>query len=113
MEPSKDKSAIPQGDFNKLWAQLVAKAWADDSLRKRLLSDPKTVMAEHGLPSPPGLEVKIVQNTEGVIYLPLAAKPSSAELSEEDLSQVAAGRLGGRCGGNDTCSVTYFPLTGR
>ncbi len=110
---SKGPSATPQGDFTKLWGQLVAKAWSDDELRKRLVSDPMTVMEEHGLPVPPGVQVKIVENTEGVIYLPLAAKPSQAELSEEDLSQGVAGGqrrpIGGACGA-DTCSVTYFPM---
>jgi len=108
---SEQVSTQLQGDFGKLWAQLVAKAWTDDKLRERLMSDPQSVMEENGLPVPPGLEVRVVQNTEGVIYLPLPPKPSPAELSEEDLSQAVAGTrpIGGACG-NDTCSVTYFPL---
>jgi hypothetical protein len=102
----------PEGDFNKLWAKLVAKAWDDDQLRERLVSDPKSVMEENGLPVPPDVDVRIVQNTESVIYLPLAKKPL-ADLSEEDLNMaVARSRpIGGHCG-NDTCSVTYFPLRG-
>jgi hypothetical protein len=101
----------PQGDFNTLWAQLVAKAWEDDKLKQRLLQDPRAVMAEHGLPVPPGVNVKVVQNDESTIYLPLAQKPALSELSEHDLSLAKASRrpIGGYCG-NDTCSVTYFPL---
>jgi len=102
-----------QEDFAKLWAQLVAKAWTDDKLRERLISDPQTVLEENGLSVPPGLEVRIVENTEGIIYLPLPPKPSPAELSDEDLSQAVAGTrpppIGGACG-NDTCCATYFPL---
>ena len=104
-------SSAPQGDFTQLWSQLVAKAWSDEKLRERLISDPKAVMEENGLPTPPGIDVRVVENTENVIYLPLAAKPSQAELSEEDLS-LAVGRgrpIGGACG-NDTCSVSYFPM---
>jgi hypothetical protein len=97
----------PQGDFHKLWSQLVAKAWVDDSLRQRLLHDPKSIMEEHGLPIPPGMEVKVVQNTEHVIYLPIAVKPPAADLSEEDLSKASTHATA--CG-NDTCSVTYFPV---
>jgi len=105
------EAATPQGDFNKLWSQLVAKAWADEKLRERLLSDPMTVMEEHGLRIPPGIQVKIVQNTTGVIHLPLPPKPTPAEISEEDLSQAVTGArpIGGSCG-NDTCSVSYFPI---
>ena len=111
---SKNESATPQGDFNKLWAQLVAKAWVDDKLRERLVADPMTVMEENGLAVPPGMQVRIVQNTPGVIHLPLPPKPLPAELSEEDLSQAVVGLrpIGGYCG-NDTCSVTYFPLRGQ
>jgi len=108
---SSPSQGTPQGDFTQLWSQLVAKAWSDDALRQRLVSDPKSVMEENGLPIPPGVDVRVVENTENVVYLPLAAKPSQAELSEEDLS-LAVGRgrpIGGACG-NDTCSVTYFPL---
>jgi nitrile hydratase alpha subunit len=103
---------VPEGDFNRQWAELVAKAWADDGLRERLVSDPKAVMEEHGLPVPPDIDVRIVQNTENVIYLPLAKNPLG-DLSEEDLNQVVANArpIGGYCG-NDTCSVTYFPLRG-
>ncbi|GAA2756905.1 NHLP leader peptide family RiPP precursor [Actinopolymorpha rutila] len=109
---SKDeKQKAPEGDFNELWAQLVARAWDDEALMKRLKSDPRSVMEENGLPVPHGLKVKVVQNSEDTIYLPLAKKPTLAELSEDDLSQVSAAArpIGGYCG-NDTCSVTYFPL---
>jgi hypothetical protein len=108
---SESEAATPQGDFSKLWSQLVAKAWADEKLRERLLSDPMTVMEEHGLCVPPGIQVKIVQNTAGVIHLPLPPKPTPAEISEEDLSQAVTGArpIGGACG-NDTCSVSYFPI---
>jgi hypothetical protein len=103
---SSSSQGTPQGDFNQQWSRLVAKAWSDDSLRQRLLSDPRSVMEENGLPIPPGKEVRIVENSENVIYLPLAAKPSQAELSEEELS-LATGR--GTFSAGDTCSVTYFP----
>jgi hypothetical protein len=101
----------PEGDFNSLWAQLVARAWNDDELKQRLLDDPKSVMEEYGLPVPPGVNVKVVQNTDDTIYLPLAQKPTLSELSEEDFGQAALANrpIGGYCG-KDTCSVTYFPL---
>jgi hypothetical protein len=91
-------------DFNKLWGKLVAQSWADQTLRKRLISDPSAVMKEHGLPVPPGVQVKIVENTASVVYLPIPAKPSQSELSEAELNLMARAIVG-----NDSCSVTYFP----
>jgi Nitrile hydratase, alpha chain len=78
----------------KQWAQIVAKAWSDDKFKQRLLADPVAVLKEHGLNSPPGLQVKVVENTDQVLYLTLPAKPSG-ELSEADLEQVAGGVAGG------------------
>lgn len=91
-------------DFNKKWGKLVAKSWTDDKLRARLKADPQAVMAEHGVTVPPGVQVRVVENTESIIYLPIPAKPSEAELSEVDLDVMARGIRG-----NDSCSVTYFP----
>jgi hypothetical protein len=91
-------------DFNKKWGKLVAKSWTDHKLRARLKADPHAVMAEYGVTVPPGVQVRIVENTESVIYLPIPAKPSEAELSEVDLDVMARGIRG-----NDSCSATYFP----
>lgn len=108
---SSAQQGAPEGDFNTMWAKLVAKAWDDEDLKRRLLDDPRSVMEENGLPIPPGMNVKVVQNDESTIYLPLAEKPALAELSEDDFSMARAANrpIGGYCG-NDTCSVTYFPL---
>jgi len=94
-------------DWNKQWGQLVAKAWTDDQLRSRLLSDPSAVLQENGFPIPPGVQIKVIENTDKMVYLPLPARPSKEELSEEDLAQVAGGIRG-----NDSCSVSYFPASG-
>jgi hypothetical protein len=51
------------------------------------------------------VQVRVVENTESVVYLSIPAKPSEAELSEVDLDVVAHGIRG-----NDSCSVTYFPM---
>jgi len=105
---SEDTFMAQQQDWEKQWGQLVAKVWADPQLKARLLSDPKAVLQEQGLPVPPGMQIRVVENTEQVIHLPLPAKPSKEELSEEDLAQVAGGIRG-----NDSCSVSYFPKTGQ
>jgi hypothetical protein len=92
-----------------VWSQIVARAWCDEGFMKRLLSDPRAVLAEHGLEVPPGTEVEVVPGTEvevddtgSVRRFVLPASPSH-ELMEEDLvggavAYCACGACG-RCGG--------------
>ena len=96
---------------DKQWSLIVAKAWADEDFKSRLLSNPKAVMREHGLEMAPEVQVKVLEDTDQVIHFTLPANPSG-ELSEEELSPVAGtdshsggcrgcgcGRCGcGRCG---------------
>jgi len=39
----------PQYLNDKQWSQIVARAWADETFKTRLESDPSTVLKEHGL----------------------------------------------------------------
>jgi hypothetical protein len=95
-------------DFESQWQQLVARAWADDAFKKKLLADPAGVLKEHGLIPPAGKQIKVMENTDKMIHLILPAKPAAAELSEQELQSVAGGWCGGcghercrweRCGG--------------
>jgi hypothetical protein len=75
-----------------LWSQIVARAWCDEGLMKRLLSDPRNVLAEHGLKVPEGTEVKVVEgaevkvveHTDTVRHFTLPVSPPD-ELTDEDL----------------------------
>jgi hypothetical protein len=101
-----------------LWSQLVARAWCDEGFLKRLRSDPRAVLAEHGLEVPEGMEVQVVEGAEAAVVddpaagrcFTLPAGPPD-ELSDEDLvaSPTAwwcgvcaacggCGRCGCRCG---------------
>jgi hypothetical protein len=79
-------------DSNKQWSQVVAKAWTDANFKKKLLADPAAALKASGLEVPRGLQVKVVENTDQVLYLVLPPKPSG-EISEEDLEKVAGGGL--------------------
>lgn len=94
----------------KQWGQIVARAWADEAFKERLLLEPKAVLREHGLEVAPEIVVKVVEDTEGVRHFVLPANPIG-ELTEEELSPTAGadsfsgfsrgcGRCGvcGRCG---------------
>ena len=80
----------------------MARAWSDSALKKKLLADPASVFKENGMIVPKGMTINVVENTDKVVNLVLPVKPSPAELSAEELQQVAGGycrRCGcGRCG---------------
>jgi hypothetical protein len=108
---------IQQLSEDLLWSQIVARAWCDEGFMKRLRSDPRDVLAEHGMGVPDGMEVKVVEGAEVAVvderdtvrYLTLPVNPPD-DLSDEDLvaSPVAwcgacaacgaCGRCGCRCG---------------
>jgi hypothetical protein len=68
----------------KKWGQVVAKAWADDKFKQRLLKDPAGVLKEHGMELPQGVAVRAVENTAGVHHLVLPAKPAGDVWSAKD-----------------------------
>ena len=74
-----------------LWSQLVARAWCDETLMKRLLSDPRELLVEHGLEVPPDAAVEVVEGEEvkvvlgdSVCHFMLPLSPPE-DLTEEDL----------------------------
>ena len=100
---------IAQMSEELVWSQIVARAWCDEGVMERLLSDPRSVLAEHDLEVPPGTEVEVVLGTEVAVHdtdtvrrFILPASPSH-DLTEEDLAGGAVAYCAcgacGRCGG--------------
>jgi hypothetical protein len=83
-----------KSDWALRWGMLVADTWGDANLKRRLLSDPAAVLGERGMPVPPGTQIKVVEDTDQVRHFVLPAKPSAAQLSEEQLQTVAAAGCG-------------------
>ena len=75
------------------WGQIVVKAWQDDGFKKRLLAEPAAVLKEYGLEVPPGIQLRLLEDTDQIIHLTLPAKPRTGELSDADLAAVAGGLL--------------------
>ncbi|MFB0986819.1 MAG: mersacidin/lichenicidin family type 2 lantibiotic, partial [Phycisphaerales bacterium] len=64
----------------------------DEALKARFMSDPKAVLAEHGMDVPDGMDVKVVENADNCVHITMPAPPSgSMELSDEELSNAAGG----------------------
>ena len=79
---------------SRKYGDVMARAFNDEAFKARLLADPKGVLEQEGVVVPAGIEIRAVQNTENVIYLPIPARPSD-ELSDEALEQVSGGATGG------------------
>jgi hypothetical protein len=87
------------------WGQIVARAWAEDDFKQRLLADPAAILREYDLTPPAGVRVEVLedsdrvaQDTDGVIHLVLPGKPSAVELSEDELCSVGGPVAADRCG---------------
>lgn len=109
----------------KSWSRIVARAWADDDFRDRLLSDPRAVLRENGIETEDEVRVSVAEAGEAVAdhdILHLVLPPPPSDLSEEELLPVGVaycgcggchrcGRCGcgcggcGRCGGCGLCAV--------
>lgn len=71
-------------EFQKAYGKLVAKAWADEEFKAKLLADPMAVFKENDITIPAGLEVKIVENTDKIAHMILPPAPAG-ELKDEQL----------------------------
>lgn len=79
------------GNESAAFGKVIATAWSDDAYKARLVSDPKSVLAEGGVELEDGVDIKVVEDTSSVRHLVLPAAPAEGELSEDALEQVAGG----------------------
>jgi hypothetical protein len=83
-------------DQAKPYQQLIAKCWADDAFKQRLLADPAGTLAAEGMAVPEGVTVRVVENGAQDVTLVIPARPT--ELSDEVLGGAAGGTSwGGSC----------------
>ena len=89
-----DRDAL---EGQKIYGRVVAKAWEDDGFKQRLIANPVAVLKEYGMEVLPGVEVEVVEGRgepeigPNRMVLQIPPRPSSEELSMEDLEQAAGG----------------------
>jgi len=87
-----DPPKLSQPVSPRQMAELVARAWADETFKRRLVDQPAQVLRECGVDVPPNTEVRVVEPPENVLYFVLPPRPSDVtELTEGDLKAVAGG----------------------
>ena len=95
-------------------ASLFAACWKDEALKARLMSDPKAVLAEHGMDVPDGMDVKVVENADNRVHITMPAPPSGhMELSDAELSSAAGGGWPGEGVPDDKTSVCSLCVGGQ
>ena len=82
---------------NKL-AALFAACWKDEALKARFMSDPKAVLAEHGMDVPANMNVNVVESSDNTVHITMPQAPADAgELSDEELTNAAGGSCTNIC----------------
>jgi hypothetical protein len=82
-----------QNEQAKQWAKVVAKAWADEVYKNRLMADPASVLEEEGVEMPEGVELNVVEATDKQAWMVLPPKPDDRKI-EEARERLAAGPYG-------------------
>jgi hypothetical protein len=78
-----------QEEQGKKISQLIARCWADEGFKQKVLADPAATLRAEGLELPAGVSYEAHENTDKVAHLVIPAKPT--DLSDEDLDHVAGG----------------------
>ena len=73
------------------YARLVQRAWSDPQFKARLIADPAAVLAQAGVPVPPGVAVKVVEDTADLMHLVLPPREDAEEMGDEALDLVVGG----------------------
>jgi nitrile hydratase alpha subunit len=81
---------LTQEEYGKKMSQLIAKCWADEGFKHKLLANPAATLKALGAELPAGLSIKALENTDKLFHLVIPAKPT--DLSDEELDAVAAGQ---------------------
>ena len=76
-------------DQAKQYQQLIAKCWADDAFKQRLLADPAGTLKAEGLAVPEGVTVRVVESAAQDVTLVIPARQT--ELSDEALGDTVGG----------------------
>jgi hypothetical protein len=71
-------------DRRMQYQQIVAKAWANEVYRQRLLRDPAGALRSEGVSVPEGVEVKVLEDTPKLVHFVLPVKPAGGGGEAED-----------------------------
>ena len=100
----KDKVAL-----RAAYARVIERAWRDPSYKASLLANPGAALSAEGIPVPPGLTVKGVEETDEVAYFVLPRPKHLASISDQDLEKILCDPI--RSSIHDFCDNDRFART--
>ena len=83
----------------KKYAKLIAKAWSDESFKERLLTNSRAVLEAEGISVPPGVDVKVLEQTDAQVFIVIPKMPAVlvTDAIEERLSCIPGVICGCAC----------------
>jgi adenylyltransferase/sulfurtransferase len=78
---AEDQEQRPQ-EYQKKYNKIVAKSWLDPVFKRRLIDNPAKVLKEEGIDVPEGVEVKVLESTEGGIHVPEGVEANALQPPE-------------------------------
>lgn len=84
------------------YQQIIAKCWADDAFKQRLIADPAAVLRAEGMDLPEGMQIQVHENTDQHLCLVIPQPPKA--LGDDDLDAIAGGAWFD-CSHTDQCGV--------
>ena len=67
---------ITNDEMRKKYAKIVAKAWADEDYKKKLIASPKEILKQEGVEIPDKIKINIFENTDNELNFVLPNKPN-------------------------------------
>jgi len=71
--------------------RIIAKAWADEAFKARLIADPVATLRPEGVVVPEGVTVSVLEDSPTHRHLVLPAPAAEGEISYEALDRVVGG----------------------
>lgn len=87
----------PNEEHRKKYAEVIAKAWSDESFKQKLIANPKETLKEMGVETPANMPIKVCDGSDGTFYLVLPKKPQE-NMTDEDLKKMSGGGSSYNCG---------------
>ena len=79
----------PRNNLPQQYLQLIAKCWADEAFKQRLVDNAAETLRAEGMELPEGMRVEAVENTAQDFTLVIPAQPT--DLSDEELDGAVGG----------------------
>lgn len=82
-------------NIQEVYEKVTKKAWEDEAFKEKLLSDPRAAIREEaGIEIPEAVKVTIYESKPDDLHFVLPVNPgkAAAELSDNELDQVAGGK---------------------